>query len=632
MAKRITYHNGRSNKHGVYSAKHNDRNFDTQMAEHIEPSETDKNIYWHYYQKSSPEMSFEQCELKYYKEHFGNYIEVRNEKSVKQGHKERVQSIADYHKSRKSCPEETIFQVGNIANRVSSRQLKEIFAEYWAWKDKHYPQCVTLNIAYHADEQGSAHIHERHVWVAHDHEGREMVNQGEALKEMSVERPEPKKKEGRYNNAKMTYTKAARSKLAEICKSYGVEIETEPKEASKSGKDLLAWQMERDNIRRDEAKAELQKAVEEHKETLEAITRAEVYLAGINEETEKEKKRAEEIKALADAEAKRIAKLRDADAERQRQHEVELQNLKEKADKEEMRAKKNKALADEAEARLRHNQKEDVEWQKQANQRLDSMIAKAEEIKKEKEKVESEYNQLSADVSQLKMNRDFLKEKNEGLLEYQRQIIEDNQQYETGLHAKADALNRAESIISEAKSAEWQLNFLRTQIPSAQKELEEIKTKKEKSIEIISQVAEPVLNVSEAIQSKNKNKLWIAVQGLVKAFGAIAEHIPFFKVMWENRELIENQQFDEAYQNLCEAEPELTAEERGLKFLRSVARVHGTNTKIISDAIRTVADVEGKDTAFEVQLLNSIRNTDEYKNQQAINNLQNAKKQNGWRD
>ena len=632
MAKRITYHNGRSNKHGVYSAKHNDRNFDTQMAEHIEPSETDKNIYWHYYQKSSPEMSFEQCELKYYKEHFGNYIEVRNEKSVKQGHKERVQSIADYHKSQKSCPEETIFQVGNIANRVSSRQLKEIFAEYWAWKDKHYPQCVTLNIAYHADEQGSAHIHERHVWVAHDHEGKEMVNQGEALKEMSVERPEPKKKEGRYNNAKMTYTKAARSKLAEICKSYGVEIETEPKEASKSGKDLLAWQMERDKVKLEEAKAELQKAVEEHKETLEAITRAEVYLAGINEETEKEKKRAEEIKALADAEAKRIAKLRDADAERQRQHEVELQNLKEKADKEEMRAKKNKALADEAEARLRHNQKEDVEWQKQANQRLDSMIAKSEEIKKEKEKVESEYNQLSTDVSQLKMNRDFLTEKNEGLLENQRQILEDNKKYDAELSEKYEEAKQAEQIISEAENAKRELKLLQIQIPARKRELTEIKADKEQSIQIIAKIAEPILAVSSGIDEGNQNKVWLAVKNLVRVFKDIVDDIPILKLFRDNQDLIKNEKFTEAYENLCEAEPDLSPEESGLKFLRSVARVHGTNAKIISDAIRTVADVEGKDTAFEVQLLNSIRNTDEYKNQQAINNLQNAKKQEGWRN
>ena len=86
------------------------------------------------------------------------------------------------------------------------------------------------------------------------------------------------------------------------------------------------------------------------------------------------------------------------------------------------------------------------------------MIAKAEEIKKEKEKVESEYNQLSADVSQLKMNRDFLTEKNEGLLENQRQILEDNKKYDAELSEKYEEAKQAEQIISEAENAKRELN------------------------------------------------------------------------------------------------------------------------------------------------------------------------------
>ena len=80
--KRITYHNGRGNKQGVYSVKHNDRQFDIAKAEHIKAEESEKNIYWHCYKTSNPELSFEEAELKYYKEHFSNYIEVRNAKSI----------------------------------------------------------------------------------------------------------------------------------------------------------------------------------------------------------------------------------------------------------------------------------------------------------------------------------------------------------------------------------------------------------------------------------------------------------------------------------------------------------------------------------------------------------------------
>ena len=34
---RVSRHNGRSGKHGVYNPKHNDRRFDVQHSEHIDP-------------------------------------------------------------------------------------------------------------------------------------------------------------------------------------------------------------------------------------------------------------------------------------------------------------------------------------------------------------------------------------------------------------------------------------------------------------------------------------------------------------------------------------------------------------------------------------------------------------------
>lgn len=89
------------------------------------------------------------------------------------------------------------------------------------------------------------------------------------------------------------------------------------------------------------------------------------------------------------------------------------------------------------------------------------------------------------------------------------------------------------------------------------------------------------------------------------------------RLIKDNQNLIKNEKFKEAYENLCEAEPDLSPEESGLKFLRSVTRTHGINNyNIISNAIRAVADTENKDTAFEVQLSQMLRQTDEYKSQQ----------------
>ncbi len=46
MAKRLTRHNGRAGKSGVYKSTHNDRTFDTEHADHIDSERIQKNIYW----------------------------------------------------------------------------------------------------------------------------------------------------------------------------------------------------------------------------------------------------------------------------------------------------------------------------------------------------------------------------------------------------------------------------------------------------------------------------------------------------------------------------------------------------------------------------------------------------------
>ena len=635
MAKmRVTYHNGRANKQGVYSSKHNDRKFEVENASHIEPEQAENNAYWHIYQRHNPEMSFENVEEKFYEEHFRGFLDERNDRYLKQRQKKRVQSMVDYRKSQKSCPEETIMQVGNKNQSVSKEKMCRIFNAYINWQNKQYPQLATLNCAYHGDEQGAGHIHIRQVWIAHDQDGREMVHQGQCLKEMGVERPQPEKKESRYNNAKMTFTRASREKIIEIARSFGVEIEDKAQDASKSGKELLAWQVEQDKIKRDTANAEREKAEVEHKETIEEIARAETYLAEISEEAEAEKRRADEIKALAEAENKRLADLQIADAERQRQYEVEenarqqcLQELKKKET--------------ETQERLDAEEKKLQNFRIAADKRMDEImdeleatIAKTDKAKKEENEIKERIQKISADVSQLKTYHDFLTEKNEGLLENQRQILEDNKKYDAELNEKYEEVKQAEQIISEAENVKRELKLLQIQIPAKKKELEEIEINKEKSIEIISHIAEPILSVSSAIDSQNQNKVWSAIKNLVKAFKSIAEHIPFLRSIKDKRNLIENQNFDEAYQIQIEAEPDLSVEESALKFMRSVIRVHGTNAQIVNNAIKAVADVEGADTEFEVKLLSRIRDTDEYKSQQAINNLQNAnvKKQNGWRD
>lgn len=235
--KRVTQHNGRADRSGnAYSAKHNDRNFDTEDAPNIDSQKSIFNDRWTCQGNIA---SFDTAEQRFYAKNFKDGLEARNQRYIKQRHPERVQSLEEYRRNPKSCPEEVILQVGTYDNSIDRAELLQMFQEQLAWEKKMYPQAVYLDYALHVDEPNAApHIHARRVWIGHDSQGNQVVGQNKALREMGVERPHPGKKETRYNNAKQTHTAACREHFQELCRSYGIEIETEPKEPGKSGLEL----------------------------------------------------------------------------------------------------------------------------------------------------------------------------------------------------------------------------------------------------------------------------------------------------------------------------------------------------------------------------------------------------------
>ncbi|MBP3469445.1 MAG: hypothetical protein J6K26_08005 [Lachnospiraceae bacterium] len=243
---RITAHNGRAGKNGIYSAKHNDRNFDTRNSEHIDDDMSSRNWYWHCYQKVDPDMTFEEAESRFYEEHFRESLSVRNERHKKNRHPECMKTIDEYRKSRKTCPEEQIMQIGNKGSSVSPVLLQHIALEQIRWEKEHYPNFKLLNVALHVDEEGAPHIHKRGVWIAHDESGREIVGQSKALAEMGISAPDPSKKYGKYNNAKITYTKECREHIIEICRTRGLELELNPKEVSKTGLSLEEYKAQQE--------------------------------------------------------------------------------------------------------------------------------------------------------------------------------------------------------------------------------------------------------------------------------------------------------------------------------------------------------------------------------------------------
>lgn len=270
MPVRITNHSGRVGKKGVYSVKHNDRNFDVEHAKHIDPNKSCENFYWKFniekipVDERNPDATFDEHESLIYYALFSTQLAKSNDKYIKQRHKEKVQSMEHFRTQNKQyCPEETLMYLGNSEECVSPEILKQVFEEYRTWHEKTFPLCIWLDAALHLDER-TPHIHERHVWTAsyteyaeHYNETHErkkklpdftngeedylMIGQVESLRQMEIEPPKPNKPTGQYNNAKQTYTRMCREKIAEISQRFGVEIILEPKDDSENGLDLLTY-------------------------------------------------------------------------------------------------------------------------------------------------------------------------------------------------------------------------------------------------------------------------------------------------------------------------------------------------------------------------------------------------------
>lgn len=230
---RVSLHNGR----GV--SKHNDRSFLKnwthdelqEKASHIDHEKTKNNIY--YTTKDSDlklkdGATFEEIELNYYEKFFGQALEQTNNNYIKQGHPERVKTMADWYKSKQKAPFETILQVGDMNSDVDPEIFKKMCVDYVNHINKNYRQNIkVLDMAIHYDE-ASPHAHLRQVYT-YKEGNLTKIGQAKALEQLGIELPDPTKKVGRTNNRKMTLDKNLRQKWQEIAKSYGFDIETEPR-------------------------------------------------------------------------------------------------------------------------------------------------------------------------------------------------------------------------------------------------------------------------------------------------------------------------------------------------------------------------------------------------------------------
>lgn len=232
---KMTRHNGRAGKNGVYNPKHNDRQFDLSNADHIDAARERQNIYWDCFQGFRTGMaedkahdSFEEVEQRFYSLFYRESVEAQNERNIQNRHPERNRSTDDLLHDKRTCPEESILQIGNIDESVDGEMLVKIACAFFAEMENRFGDHIHfLDWSLHMGE-GTPHIHERHVFDADDGYGHAKPQQEKALEALGIELPDPSKKSGKNNNRKMTFDKICRDLFLEICEKHDLYVDRDP--------------------------------------------------------------------------------------------------------------------------------------------------------------------------------------------------------------------------------------------------------------------------------------------------------------------------------------------------------------------------------------------------------------------
>lgn len=232
---RVSRHNGRAGKHGVYNPKHNDRSFNVENADNISKERTCLNLYWdcvnglrtHEENSTGQYPTFTQHEHDEYERRYGDYVSEQNKRNIKAGHAKRNRTVDDLLADARICPEETIYQIGKEGDCPPPEVLTAIVTEFFATMEERFGTNIhVLDWALHLDET-SPHIHARQVFDVLNRYGEREPKQEKALETLGIPLPEPDKKPSRVNNRKVTFDKICRELLLGICQEHGLVVETE---------------------------------------------------------------------------------------------------------------------------------------------------------------------------------------------------------------------------------------------------------------------------------------------------------------------------------------------------------------------------------------------------------------------
>jgi len=282
MAKvRATMHNGRGRNSVGFKVRHNDRDFDTTRAEHINQAPERRNRYFIVEADGTvnnrPTISFETHEKRMYAALFSESLSKQAERHIKGGHSERVRTMDQYRTATRTCPEETILQLGTREEHAGSQafikavnlwcqQMQATYGTHWR----------LLDGALHFDES-TPHCHIRAVWTAEGKDGLQ-VSENQALRALGIQRPDPEQPEGRHNCPKQTFTQQAREIWIAAARECGIEIEDIPEtpgKATRTKEEFIAQKVRQEIVelteQRDQIRAETSQAKSERATILDEV-------------------------------------------------------------------------------------------------------------------------------------------------------------------------------------------------------------------------------------------------------------------------------------------------------------------------------------------------------------------------
>ena len=274
MAKvRATMHNGRGRNAKGFKVRHNDRDFDTSRAEHINPEPERKNRYFIVEADGTvnnhPQISFETHEKRMYNHLFSETLSKQAERHIKSGHRERIRTPDQYRTAIRTCPEETILMLGTRECHADKQafikavnrwcqQMQTAYGTHWR----------LLDGALHFDES-TPHCHIRAVWTAEGKDGLQ-VSENQALRALGIQRPDPEQPEGKHNCPKQTFTRQSRELWIAAAREFGIEIEDIPEmpgKATRTKEEYIAQKIRKEIVelaeQRDQIRAEASQAASE---------------------------------------------------------------------------------------------------------------------------------------------------------------------------------------------------------------------------------------------------------------------------------------------------------------------------------------------------------------------------------